>query len=76
MDKSEAARNAIISINQAKENPMLRPAMIDAVCTYFDGMKGMALSHADRMFMHYLSNQAGLPQYYHPRKRGVFVSAI
>lgn len=66
MDKSEAARNAIISINQAKENPMLRPAMIDAVCTYFDGMKGMALSHADRMFMHYLSNQAGLPQYYHP----------
>lgn len=66
MDKSEAARNAIICINQAKENPLLRPAMIDAVCTYFDGMRGTTLSHADRLFMHYLSNQAGLPQYYHP----------
>lgn len=66
MDKSEAARNAIIRINQAKGNPMLRPAMIDAVCSYFDGMRGTTLSHADRLFMHYLSNQAGLPQYYHP----------
>ena len=66
MDKSTAASNAIRLINQAKYNMDIRPSMIEAVCSYFDFMKGKTLSQADRLFMHYLANQAGLPQYYYP----------
>ena len=29
-------------------------------------MKGKELSQADRLFLHYLANQAGLPQYSYP----------
>lgn len=66
MDKSTAAANAVRLINQAKDNLDSRPSMIKAVCSYFDLMKEKELSHADRLFMHYLANQAGLPQYYYP----------
>ena len=66
MDKSEAAYNAIVQINRAKENPAFRPEMISAVCSFFDFMKGKELSHADRLFLHYIANQAGLPHYYNP----------
>lgn len=66
MDKSTAACHAVKLINQAKENLELRPSMIKAVCSYFDFMKDKELSEADRLFMHYLANQAGIPQYYYP----------
>lgn len=66
MDKSEAAINAIKLINQAKVQIALRPLMIKAVCSYFDLMKDNELSQSDKLFMHYLSNQAGIPQYYYP----------
>ena len=66
MDKSTAACYAVKLINQAKENLELRPSMIKAVCSYFDFMKDKELSEADRLFMHYLANQAGIPQYYYP----------
>lgn len=66
MDKSEAASNAIRQINQAKNNPNMRPAMIKAVCSYFDLMKDCELSQSDKLFMHYIANQAGIPQYYYP----------
>ena len=66
MDKSTAASNAIKLINQASENINLRPYMIKAVCSYFDLMKDEELSQADKLFMHYLANKAGIPQYYYP----------
>lgn len=66
MDKSKAAVDAVKLINQAKENLSLQPLMIEAVCSFFDIMKGEVLSQADRLFLHYLANQAGLPQYYYP----------
>lgn len=66
MDKSTAASNAIRLINQAKENQDLRPSMIKAVCSYFDLMKDSKLSQSDKLFLHYLANQAGIPQYYYP----------
>lgn len=66
MDKSEAASNAIVQINRAKEDPAYRPEMIGAVCTFFDYMKDKELSHADRLFLHYIANQVGLPHYYNP----------
>lgn len=66
MDKTTAASNAVRLINLSKENICLRPSMIKAVCTYFDLMKDEDLSDADRLFMHYLANQAGVPQYYYP----------
>lgn len=66
MDKSEAAFNAIVQINRAKADPRLRPDMISAVCSFFDFMKGEELSHSDKLFLHYLANQAGLPHYYNP----------
>ena len=66
MDKSKAAADAIKLINQAKEDSNLQPLMIEAVCSFFDIMKGEELSQADRLFLHYLANQAGLPQYYYP----------
>lgn len=66
MDKSKAAINAIKLINQAKKNIALRPLMIKAVCSYFDFMKDYELSQPDKLFMHYLANQAGIPQYYYP----------
>lgn len=66
MDKSKAAADAVKLINQAKEDSNLQPLMIKAVCSFFDIMKGKELSQADRLFLHYLANQAGLPQYYYP----------
>ena len=66
MDKSTAASNAVRLINLANDNLDLRPSMITVVCSYFDLMKDEVLSQADRLFMHYLANQAGLPQYYYP----------
>lgn len=66
MDKSTAAANAVRQINLAKEDMSVRPSMIKAVCTYFDMMKDETLSDADKFFLHYLANQAGLPQYYYP----------
>lgn len=66
MDKSTAAANAIIQINRAESYPEFRPDMIKAVCEYFDFMKGRELSRSDRLFLHYLANQAGLPHYYYP----------
>ena len=69
MDKTTAASNAIIQINLAKDDPAVRPNMIKAVCTYFDLMKGKTLSEADKLFLHYLANQAGVPHYYYPMLR-------
>ena len=66
MDKSKAAADAVKLINQAKEDSNLQPLMIKAVCSFFDIMKGEELSQADRLFLHYLANQAGIPQYYYP----------
>lgn len=66
MDKSTAAANAIRLINQAEIDKDVRPSMIKAVCYYFDLMRNRKLSQADRLFMHYLANQAGVPQYYDP----------
>ena len=66
MDKSKAAINAIKLINQAKRNIDLRPLMIKAVCSYFDLMKDNELSQSDKLFMHYLANKVGIPQYYYP----------
>lgn len=66
MDKSSAATNAIIQINRAQNHPEFRPDMISAVCAFFDLMKGKDLSRADRLFLHYLANKAGLPHYYYP----------
>lgn len=66
MDKSKAAADAVKLINEAKEDSNLQPLMIEAVCSFFDIMKGEELSQADRLFLHYLANQAGLPQYYYP----------
>ena len=66
MDYSEAASNAIIQINLAQDHPELRPDMIKAVCAFFDLMKEKELSQADRLFLHYLANKAGLPHYYYP----------
>ena len=66
MDKSEAATHAIVKINRALTHPEQRPEMISAVCAYFDMMKGKVLSHSDKLFLHYLANQAGVPHYYNP----------
>lgn len=66
MDKSEAASNAIRLINSAKENENLRPIMIKEVCSFFDMMKDCDLSQSDKLFLHYLANQAGIPQYFDP----------
>lgn len=66
MDKSTAAAHAIRLINQVKEHKELRPSMIKAVCSYFDFMRGKELSQADKLFLHYLANKAGIPQYYDP----------
>lgn len=66
MDKTTAAADAIRLINLAKEDVRMRPPMIKAVCTYFDMMKDEILSDADKLFLHYLANQAGIPQYYYP----------
>lgn len=69
MDKSAAASNVVKLVNLAKQDLSARPDMIKEVCAYFDMMKATKLSHADRLFMHYLANQAGLPQYYDPMLR-------
>ena len=66
MDKSTATSTAIIQIRRAKKDPAFRPEMISAVCACFDYMKDKELSRADRLFLHYIANQAGLPHYYYP----------
>lgn len=66
MDKQSAAIRAIKSINLSEISNSNRPSMIKAVCSYFDLVKDEVLSYADKQFLRYLANRAGIPHYYNP----------
>lgn len=66
MDKQSAAIAAIKYINLSENDKEYRPLMIKAVCSYFDLMKDVTLSDADRRFLRYLANKSGIPHYYDP----------
>lgn len=66
MDKQQSAANVVRLINKAKEDSSKQPSMIKEVCSFFDFMRGKPLSRVDKIFLQYIANQAGVPQYYCP----------
>lgn len=64
MDKTKEICDAIISLNKYKNGKITDYEFIIKVCNCFDKLKGEELSQADLKFMKYLSNVAGIPQYY------------
>lgn len=51
-------------IASCKEDQSNNPALIKAVCEYYDQIKEEHLSHADYHFLRYIANMTGIPQYY------------
>ena len=64
MDKTKEICDAIISLNKYKNEEITDYAFIIKVCNCFDKFKDEKLSQADLKFLKYLSNVAGIPQYY------------
>lgn len=64
MDKTKEICDAIISLNKYKNEGITDYEFIIKVCNCFDKLKNEKLSQADLKFMKYLSNVAGIPQYY------------
>ena len=66
MDREKAISNAIRLVNIAKHDKTVLPKLIEAVCEVFNLMKDSKLRDGDKMLLHYLANQCGIPQYYTP----------
>ena len=64
MDKTKETSDVIVSLNKYNNNEIKDYEFITKVCNYFDKMKDENLSQADLKFMKYLSNIAGIPQYF------------
>ena len=65
MDKYQSSDNLIRLIYAAREDASLRPELVKQVCQFYDEMKYQELSQADLKFLHFLSVEAGIPQYYY-----------
>lgn len=64
MDKQSSAANIIKLINKVRNNNNTTPELINSVCRYFDEIKSSTLSNSDLLFLRFVANEAGIPQYY------------
>lgn len=64
MDRLKCSADIIQLIAKCKDNQSYTPALIKAVCTYYDQIKEETISRADYHFLRYIANMTGIPQYY------------
>ena len=63
MDRNERTTNIIKSYNLYKQDGD-SASFVKKVCDFFDFMKDKELSSSDLVFLLFLANEAGIPQYY------------
>lgn len=63
MDRNERTTDIIKSYNLYKQNGN-SAVFVKKVCDFFDFMKDKELSSSDLVFLLFLANEAGIPQYY------------
>lgn len=64
MDRRERTLNVVKALNNFNNNIIAPYKFLDEVCDFFDFIKDQELDDADKNFLVYLSNRAGVPQYF------------
>jgi hypothetical protein len=64
MDRFTRTFDVIKKLNLYNNNELPASKLLDEVCDYFDYIKDENLDDADKRFLMYLSNKAGVPHYY------------
>jgi hypothetical protein len=64
MDRYERTLNAVTALNSFNNGELEDYNLLSSVCEYFDFIKNEELDDADKRFLIYLSNKAGIPHYY------------
>jgi hypothetical protein len=64
MDRSERTLNVVKALNSFNSGILSKSELLDEVCYFFDFIKHEELDDSDKRFLLYLSNKAGIPQYY------------
>lgn len=64
MDRQERTLNVVTALNSYNSGVLPSYKLLEEVCEYFDFIKDEEINDADKRFLIYLSNKAGVPQYY------------
>ncbi len=64
MDRYERTLNVVTALNSFNNGELEDYDLLGSVCEYFDFIKNEELDDADKRFLIYLSNKAGIPHYY------------
>lgn len=64
MDRYERTLNVVTDLNSFNNGDLEDYKLLSSVCEYFDFIKNEELDDADKRFLIYLSNKAGIPHYY------------
>ena len=64
MDRYERTLDVVKKLNSFNNGELEDYNLLSSVCEYFDFIKNEELDDADKRFLLYLSNKAGIPQYY------------
>ncbi|WP_407556242.1 DEAD/DEAH box helicase [Winogradskyella sp. 4-2091] len=64
MDRYERTLNVVKALNSFNKGELEDYNLLSSVCEYFDFIKNEDLDDADKRFLLYLSNKAGIPHYY------------
>lgn len=64
MDRYERTLNVVTALNSFNNGELEDYKFLSSVCEYFDFIKNEELDDADKRFLLYLSNKAGIPHYY------------
>lgn len=64
MDRQERTLDVVKALNSYNNGTLKSHKLLDKVCDFFDFIKDQELDDADKRFLIYLSNKAGIPQYY------------
>jgi hypothetical protein len=64
MDRQQRTLDVVKALNAFNKGDIPPYKLLSEVCEYFDYIKDEYLDDADKRFLLYLSNKAGIPQYY------------
>jgi len=64
MDRYERTLNVVTALNSFNNGKLEDYKLLSNVCEYFDFIKDEELDDADKRFLIYLANKAGIPHYY------------
>ncbi|WP_316839279.1 helicase-related protein [Pedobacter gandavensis] len=64
MDRQQRTLDVVNALNSYNNGDIANYVLLNKVCNYFDFIKDEDLDEADKRFLIYLSNKAGVPHYY------------